>query len=273
VITALTVAFIEGPTSAAQRNNSDFDNIGTRNINQDTPNFISLDTEVAVSRQVAAEIERTVPLITDPTIAEYINRVGQTVVRNSDAKGLQFSIRVIDSEELNAFALPGGFVFVPRGLILVLDDESELAGVMAHQVAHVAARHSTEQASSQQSFTATSLSAMPFSREMEEEADYLGVQYLHRSGYDPNGMVRLLQILQGKGGTSLPWHPFSGYGSRNVEEAITSILPAQPYVEDKSELDRIKALLASEDRQPPVETLEIPPVQVEPPTLKRKGVN
>ena len=116
---------------------------------------------------------------------------------------------------------------------------------------------------------------------MEEEADYLGVQYLYRSGYDPNGMVRLLRMLQFKGGSEprspsiiLGLHPFSGYGSRNVEVAIRSILPpTQPYVEDGSEFDRIKASLALGDRRPPVQTPEIAPAHGEPPTLKRKGLN
>src|SRR5215467_8340302 len=132
--------------SKSKKKNSDVDNIGNRNINKGSINFISLDKEIAMGRQLAAEIERQVKLIDDPTINEYVNRVGQNLVRNSDAK-VPFTIKVVESDEINAFALPGGFFYVNSGLILAADDESELAGVMAHEIAHVAARHGTEQAS------------------------------------------------------------------------------------------------------------------------------
>src|SRR6266436_2277948 len=128
------------------KKNSDVDNIGNRNINKGRINFISLDKEIAMGRQLSAEIERQVKLMDDPTINEYVNRVGQNLVRNSDAK-VPFTIKVVESDEINAFALPGGFFYVNTGLILAADDESELAGVMAHEIAHVAARHGTEQAS------------------------------------------------------------------------------------------------------------------------------
>ena len=122
------------------KKNGDVDNIGNRNINKGSINFISLEKEIAMGRQMAAEIERQAKLIDDPTINEYVNRVGQNLVRNSDAK-VPFTIKVVDSDEINAFALPGGFFYVNSGLILAADDESELAGVMAHEIAHVAARH------------------------------------------------------------------------------------------------------------------------------------
>ena len=124
--------------------NSDVDNIGSRNINKGNINFISLDKEIAMGRQLAAEVERQVKLIDDPTINEYVNRVGQNIVRNSDAK-VPFTIKVVESDEINAFALPGGFFYVNSGLILAADEEAELAGVMAHEIGHVAARHGTEQ--------------------------------------------------------------------------------------------------------------------------------
>src|SRR5215813_4868768 len=130
----------------SKKKNSDIENIGNRNINKGSINFISLDREIAMGRQLAAEIERQVKLNEDPTINEYVNRVGQNLVRNSDAK-VPFTIKVVESDEINAFALPGGFFYVNTGLILAADDESELAGVMAHEIAHVAARHATEQLS------------------------------------------------------------------------------------------------------------------------------
>src|SRR4026208_1434689 len=132
-----------------KKKNSDVDNIGNRNINKGSINFISLEKEIAMGRQLAAEIERQVKLVEDPTINEYVNRVGQNLVRNSDAK-VPFTIKVVESDEINAFALPGGFFYVNSGLILAADDESELAGVMAHEIAHVAARHGTENASQAQ---------------------------------------------------------------------------------------------------------------------------
>src|SRR5437867_1224855 len=132
--------------SKSKKKNSDVENIGNRNINKGSINFISLEKEIQMGRQLAAEIERQVKLVDDPTINEYVNRVGQNLVRNSDAK-VPFTIKVVESDEINAFALPGGFFYVNSGLILAADDESELAGVMAHDIAHVAARHGTENAS------------------------------------------------------------------------------------------------------------------------------
>ena len=113
-----------------KKKNSDVENIGNRDINKGSINFFSLDKEIAMGRQLAAEIERQVKLNEDPTINEYVNRVGQNLVRNSDAK-VPFTIKIVDSNEINAFALPGGFFYVNTGLILAADDESELAGVMA----------------------------------------------------------------------------------------------------------------------------------------------
>src|SRR5262245_22780352 len=137
------------PKNKNNKKNGDVENIGNRNINKGSINFISLEKEIQMGRQMAAEIERQVKLIDDATINEYVNRVGQNLVRNSDAK-VPFTIKVVDSEEINAFALPGGFFYVNSGLILAADDESELAAVMAHEIAHVAARHGTENASKAQ---------------------------------------------------------------------------------------------------------------------------
>src|ERR1700693_1609127 len=93
---------------------------------------------------MAQEVERQARIVNDPTISEYVNRIGQNLVRNSDAK-VPFTIKVIDSEEINAFALPGGFFFVNTGILLNADNEAEMAGVMAHEIGHVAARHATRQ--------------------------------------------------------------------------------------------------------------------------------
>src|SRR5579863_8765706 len=146
---ALPAAFLAVLTllpnnSFAEDKKSDPDEIGNRNVGKGV-NFYSLEKEIALGKQMAQEVERQAKIIDDPIIAEYVNRVGQNLVRNSDAK-VPFTIKVLDSEDVNAFALPGGFFFVNSGLILKADSESELAGVMAHEIAHVAARHGTKQA-------------------------------------------------------------------------------------------------------------------------------
>ena len=122
----------------------DPDQIGNRDVGKGV-NFYSIDKEIALGKQLAQDVERQAKIIDDPVISEYVNRVGQNLVRNSDAK-VPFTIKVIDTEDINAFALPGGFFFVNSGLILKADTEAELAGVMAHEIAHVAARHGTRQA-------------------------------------------------------------------------------------------------------------------------------
>src|ERR1700757_2449971 len=140
---ALAAPLLVNPALAEDKK-KDPDEIGNRDVGKGV-NFYSIDKEIALGKQMAAEVERTVKIVTDPVISEYVNRVGQNLVRNSDAK-VPFTIKVVDSEDVNAFALPGGFFFVNSGLILKADTEAELAGVMAHEIAHVAARHGTRQA-------------------------------------------------------------------------------------------------------------------------------
>src|SRR5881227_3519223 len=202
-------------TAKSNKKNGDVDNIGNRNINKGSINFISLEKEIAMGRQMAAEIERQVKLVEDPTINEYVNRVGQNLVRNSDAK-VPFTIKVVESDEINAFALPGGFFYVNSGLILAADEEAELAGVMAHEIAHVAARHYTRQitraqlanyltlplifvgggigyAAYQAAGIGIPLTFLKFNRNFEAEADYLGIQYMYKSGYDPQAFISFFE--------------------------------------------------------------------------------
>ncbi|HEY0430817.1 MAG TPA: M48 family metallopeptidase [Pyrinomonadaceae bacterium] len=197
--------------------------IGKRNINKGIISKMSGSTEkeVRLGRELAAEIDRQAKFVDDPAITEYVNRVGQNIVLHSDAK-IPFTIKVIDSDEINAFALPGGFFYVNKGLILVADNEAEIAGVMAHEIAHVAARHAVENQTkaSLMEYLAMGTSIflggvpgmifqntaglgmlglfMKFSRGAEEEADKLGVQYMYAAGYDPSAMATMFEKLESK---------------------------------------------------------------------------
>jgi predicted Zn-dependent protease len=185
--------------------------IGKRDINKGQINFYSLEKEVTVGRQMAAEMDRYSKLLDDPIVLEFVNRVTQNVVINSDIK-VPVTVKVIDSPEVNAFALPGGFLYVNRGLLEAADNEAELAGVIAHEAAHIAARHGVEQASksnliswaslpliflggwggfiiNQAAGIAVPLTFLKFSRGAEKEADRLAAQYLWRTGYDPHALI------------------------------------------------------------------------------------
>jgi len=203
--------------------NEDPTMIGKRNINKGIWGRMAggTESEVKLGRQLAAEVEREAKFVDDPIITEYVNRVGQNIVLHSDAK-IPFTIKVIDSDEVNAFALPGGFFFVNKGLILAADNEAELAGVMAHEIAHVAARHAMENQRKMQVIDygllagvllgggiignvlynagglIEGLSFLKFSRGAEEEADKLGVQYMWAAGYDPNAMATMFEKLEAK---------------------------------------------------------------------------
>src|ERR1700719_4204238 len=195
----------------------DPDEIGNRNVSGKV-NFYSLEKEIALGKGLAQQVERQAKIINDPVIAEYVNRVGQNLVRNSDAK-VPFTIKVIDSEEVNAFALPGGFFFVNSGLILKADNEAELAGVMAHEIGHVAARHGTRQATRgeiaqlgmiplifmggwtgygiyQAASVLVPVGFLKFSRAMESEADLLGLEYMYKAGYDPTAFVDFFEKIE-----------------------------------------------------------------------------
>src|SRR5580658_9737049 len=202
---------------AGDNKEKDPDEIGNRDVGKGL-NWYSLEKEIAIGKQLAQQVERQAKLIDDPVISEYVNRVGQNLVRNSDAK-VPFTIKVIDTEEVNAFALPGGFFFVNSGLILKADTEAELAGVMAHEIGHVAARHGTRQATRgelaqlatiplifmggwtgygirQAASVAIPISFLSFSRAQEAEADLLGLEYMYKSGYDPEAFVDFFEKIQ-----------------------------------------------------------------------------
>jgi predicted Zn-dependent protease len=252
----------------------DVEAIGDRDVGKGM-NFYSLEKEIALGKSLAQEVERNSKIIDDPVVAEYINRVGQNLVRNSDAK-VPFTIKMIDAQEVNAFALPGGFFFVNSGLMMRADSESELAVVMAHEIAHVAARHGTRQATRGQVINLASIplifmggwtgygirqaagfaipiSFMKFSRGMEEEADFLGLQYLYKSGYDPTSFSDFFEKLQAdqkrKPGTLsklFASHPPTGSRIKKTQKSIDDLLPSKPeYVVNTSEFLTVKQRLAS----------------------------
>ncbi len=233
-------------------------------------NFYSLEREIALGKQMAEEVERQARLVYDPAISEYVSRLGQNLVRNSDAK-VPFTIKVLDSEDVNAFALPGGFMFVNTGLILKAESESELAGVLAHEIAHVAARHGTKQATRgvlinygtiplvfiggwagyairQAANLAVPMGYFKFSRGMETEADHLGMQYLYKTGYDPTAFVDFFERIEtqehSKPGTvarMFSTHPMTRDRIRRAQKQIQSELKVQPeYVVDTSEFHEIR---------------------------------
>jgi len=255
----------------------DVDAIGNRNVGgRGLGDWYSTETEMKMGKQYAMMVEQTARLIPDPVINEYVNRIGQNLVRNSDAK-VPFTIKVIDSDEINAFALPGGFFYVNSGLILAADEEAELAGVMAHEIAHVAARHQMQQMTRLQYanmatiplifvgswgvYQAASLAInlalpitfMKFSRGFEMEADYLGVQYMYKAGYDPQAFISFFEKIEAKDkkkpGTlakAFASHPPTPDRIEHTQQEIKRILPTQPqYIVSTSEFDSVKARLAS----------------------------
>lgn len=269
---------IATPSATSEKHDggiNDIDAIGNRKIGGGKlGNWYSLEKEIQMGKSYAQQVEASVKLVQDPVVTEYVNRIGQNLVRNSDAK-VPFTIKVIDSDEINAFALPGGFFYVNSGLILAADNESEMAGVMAHEIAHVAARHATRQMTRAQyanfatiplifvgggigyaAYNAMSL-ALPltflsFSREFEAQADYLGLEYMYKTGYDPQSFIAFFEKVEAKEkkkpGTlskAFSTHPPTPDRIQKSQEEIAKILPSKPeYVLDTSEFDNVKARLA-----------------------------
>ena len=247
----------------------DPDAIGERDVGKGL-NWYSIEKEIAMGKQFAMEIERIAKIVDDPIIAEYVNRVGQNLVRNSDCK-VPVTIKVIDTEEPNAMALPGGFFYVNTGLITLAQNEAELAGVMGHEIAHIAARHGTRQATRgnlanlatiplsfmggwtgfgirQAASVAIPLGFLSFSRAFEREADLLGLQYMYKAGYDPNGFVdffeRLESLEKRKPGTiskAFRSHPPTADRIVEAQKNITELLRERPeYVITTSEFEEVK---------------------------------
>src|SRR5438876_2258488 len=261
-------------TVTPKNSKEDVEAIGNRSVGKGV-NLYSLEREISLGKQLAQEVERSSKLIDDPIVVEYVNRVGQNLVRNSDAR-VPFTIKVIDSDEVNAFALPGGFFYVNSGLILRATEEAELAGVMAHEISHVTARHGTR---GQSRGEVAQLAMIPlillgpggwagygiyqglnlsipfaflqFSRSFEREADYLGLQYMYKAGYDPNAYITFFERVQAdekrRPGTIpkvFSTHPPTPERIQNAQQEIATILPArEEYIVSTSEFDSVKARL------------------------------
>src|SRR6516225_4636553 len=249
----------------AQNKKDDPAQIGNRDVGKGI-NLYSIEREMALGKQLAQEVQRQAKIVDDPLISEFVNRLGQNLVRNSDAK-VPFTFQVIDAAAPNAFALPGGFVFVNTGLIEIAEEEDELAGAMAHEIAHVAARHMTRQATKSQiaslatlplsvllggwagvavrqgATVAVPMTLLSFSRSDEAEADYLGLQYMYAAGYDPTAVISVFEKLDalnrrkpGAVSRLLSTHPMDADRIRRAQKEIQEILPArEEYVVNTSE--------------------------------------
>ena len=285
LLSAAAIALALTSTSLAadqKKPKDDPSQIGDRNVGN-CLNLYSIQKEMALGQQLAREVTRQSKILDDPIISEYVNRVGQNLARNSDAK-VPFTFQVIDGDEVNAFALPGGYVFIYTGLIKVASEEDEFAGALAHEIAHVAARHMTCQATKSQiagvagaipgvllggwtglivgqaTNAVIPMTFLSFSRQAESEADYLGVQYMYAAGYDPTGAVSIFEKLESMQKTRpgavakvFATHPMDADRIDRTEKEIQRILPSKPeYVITTSEYRGMRdRLLTLEDRRPP----------------------
>ena len=285
LLSAMVFALALAWTSLAadgKKAKDDVSQIGDRNVGN-CLNLYSIQKEMALGQQLAREVTRQSKILDDPIISEYVNRIGQSLARNSDAK-VPFTFQVIDGDEVNAFALPGGYVFVYSGLIKVASEEDEFAGALAHEIAHVAARHMTCQASRSQiagvagaipgvllggwtgviagraASAVIPMTFLSFTRRDESEADYLGVQYMYAAGYDPTGAVSIFEKLESLQKTKpgavakvFATHPMDADRIDRTEKEIQRILPSKPeYVITSSEYRGMRdRLLTLEDRRPP----------------------
>ena len=280
---------------------TDVDAVGNRDVGcgRGVGNWYSVEGQVSRGRVYAQQIESQIKLVNDPVVTEYVNRVGQNLVRNSDAQ-VPFTIKVIDSDVVNAMALPGGFFYVNSGLILAADEEAELAGVMAHEISHVAACHYAREMTRAQlmqlatiplifvggaigygayeaSGLAIPMTFLKFSRNFEAQADYLGIQYAYRAGYDPSGLVSMFEKLAAmekkKPGTiskAFETHPPTADRIEKSQEEIRKILPSKAqYVVTTSEFDEVKARLAAIENRHKV----VDPKDANKPSLRRTSTS
>lgn len=276
----LSLALVAGGVHAQDKKKKDDPNaIGDRDIGK-CVNFFSIEKEIAMGKQLAEEVVRQSHMNEDVLLGEFVNRKGQDLARNSDAK-VPFTFRVIEDDTPNAFALPGGFIFVNTGLIKIASEEDEFAGAVAHEIAHVAARHLTCRETKSQITSiltmplgmilggwtgyavrqgmgvANQMSGLTFSRHDEREADYLGVQYMYATGYDPNGAVTIFEKLQalqrtkpGLADRLLSTHPLDSQRIDNTQKEIQKILPSKAeYIVSTSEYRDMRERLITEQNR------------------------
>jgi len=297
---AATAPIASAPKETHDKGKNDIDDIGDRKVGgtgKSLGNWYSIDTDIKVGKQYAMVVESSARMIQDPVITEYIDRLGQNLVRNSDAK-VPFTIKVVDSDDINAFALPGGFFYVNTGLILAADNEAELAGVMAHEISHVVLRHATREMTranyvsyatiplifvinSWGVYEATNIAMslalpvtfMKFSRDFEAQADYFGLQYMYKAGYDPQAFIAFFEKVKalekekpGALAKAFATHPQTPDRILKSQEEIRDVLPPRPeYIVDTSEFEQVKARLAAFENRKKA----IPTEQLNKPTLRR----
>lgn len=277
--TAATAPTANAPKETHNKDKNDIDDIGDRKVGstgKSLGDWYSIDTDIKLGKQYAMMVEQSSRMIQDPVVNEYVNRIGQNLVRNSDAK-VPFTIKVIDSDDINAFALPGGFFYVNSGLILAADNEAELAGVMAHEISHVVLRHATREmtranyasfasiplifvnswgiyeAANMAMSLALPVTFMKFSRDFEAQADYFGLQYMYKAGYDPEAFISFFEKIRalekekpGVMSKAFASHPQTPDRILKSQEEIREILPPRPeYIVDTSEFENVKARLAA----------------------------
>lgn len=296
----LIAMFVAAPVEAG-RDHADIDNIGNRKISGNVfgifPNFFSLEREIQMGRQLAQEFEQSAKLYNDPAVNQYISELASRLVAKSDAK-VPFVIKVVDTDEPNAFALPGGFLYVNKGLLALADNESEVAGVIAHEISHVAARHATRMFTKAQVLQFASIPAMfltgglgslaqqgiynalglsinlgllGVSRGSEREADQLGIQYLWNAGYDPLAFLTFFEKMQarekekpGRFSGFFRTHPPADDRIAKASEEVEFLPARDEYVMDTSEFQQIKAAILAADNARPRDSDE------KRPTLRRK---
>ena len=270
-ILLLAAVLVCVPPAAFAQKHKDVQNIGQRDINKGSCNLYSLEREIELGRRLSLDVEARSRLLRDPRVEAYVAELVQNLVRNSDAR-VPFTVKVIDSDDLNAFALPGGFLYVHTGLILEAQTEAELAGVLAHEIAHVTARHATKQYTKATLFqwmtlplvfvggpvgygvqqalsVAGPLTFLKFKRNAEREADFLGLQYTYHAGYDPVALVDFLERLkdkdkEGRLAKVFSTHPMTKDRIKRAQKGIAEVLPPrEEYVVSTSRFDQLKAYL------------------------------
>jgi predicted Zn-dependent protease len=281
---SLALAVAAAFPALAKDSKNDPSAIGDRRVSGRV-NFFSIEQEIALGKQLAIEVEKQARIIDDLIVSEYVNRLGQNLARNSDVN-FPVSFKVIDSDDINAFTLPGGFIFINSGLVKLSGNESELASAIAHEIGHVAARHATRQATRSQlismgtlpvsilggwtgliagqtaSRLVAPLASMKFSREFETEADLLGLQYLWKTGYDPNASIDLFETLQsterrqpGSVSRLFRTHPLTPDRIQKTQKNIDQLLPAmKEYVVNTSEYEEVRARLMAEQKTTTVDS-------------------